>query len=140
MRPPRQIGDYAQLDQLRFDPVFVTLKFVRWAFYMYIAIQVKQFVESRVFRDKPHNLEDPQAAAHAAELAIENAARESRCASFLPSEEFTGARRGFVFKAGPKGLGYYRDQPGGMSMPNSLVNPSLHDLLKYKAGLDSLDR
>ena len=31
--------------------------------------------------------------------------------AFMPSDTFAGPRAGFVFKAGPKGVGYYRDDP-----------------------------
>lgn len=30
---------------------------------------------------------------------------------FIPSGKFTGRKRGFVFKLGPEGVGYYRDSP-----------------------------
>ena len=34
-------------------------------------------------------------------------------ARFVPSAAFTGAAEGYVFKMGPKGLGYYQDiMPG----------------------------
>ena len=36
--------------------------------------------------------------------------------AFLPSARFQGARSGYIFKAGPEGVGYYRDaqpQQGG---------------------------
>ena len=32
-------------------------------------------------------------------------------ADFQPAKKFAGAKKGFVFKKGPKGLGYYLDRP-----------------------------
>jgi hypothetical protein len=32
-------------------------------------------------------------------------------AAFVSSESFTGAKRGYVFKLGPSGVGYYTDEP-----------------------------
>ena len=34
---------------------------------------------------------------------------------FVPSATFTGAAVGYVFKMGPKGLGYYQDTASGMA-------------------------
>ncbi len=38
---------------------------------------------------------------------------QSLSGPFVPSAAFTGAAEGYVFKMGPKGLGYYQDiMPG----------------------------
>ena len=48
-------------------------------------------------------------AAAAAFIAADAAAASKPTADFVPSSTFTGARPGFVFKAGPRGVGFYRD-------------------------------
>lgn len=40
---------------------------------------------------------------------------------FIPRETFYGARDGFVFRLGSKGLGYYADRDP-LSPPRSLAN------------------
>ena len=39
------------------------------------------------------------------------AAKSPSNASFMASSKFSGSKKGFVFKKGPQGLGYYKDQP-----------------------------
>uniref|UniRef100_A0A7S2C849 ZNF380 coiled-coil domain-containing protein n=1 Tax=Haptolina brevifila TaxID=156173 RepID=A0A7S2C849_9EUKA len=58
----------------------------------------------------------PMAAAAAAPPAAQPAApsvAHTATSSFMPAGMFAGPRPGFVFKAGPMGLGYYRDGQGG---------------------------
>lgn len=38
---------------------------------------------------------------------------------FVPSAGFVGARAGYAFKMGPKGLGYYLDGPASTSAPGA---------------------
>ena len=39
------------------------------------------------------------------------AAKSPFNASFMASSKFSGSKKGFVFKKGPQGVGYYKDQP-----------------------------
>lgn len=49
------------------------------------------------------------ASAASAAGALAASSAESPTAYFLPTEGFTGARRGYVFRAGDEGVGYYLD-------------------------------
>lgn len=62
----------------------------------------------------------PQAETDAAAASCVTAASSSACGaagdgvedgSFCAAAKFEGSRPGFVFKAGPRGLGYYADEP-----------------------------
>ena len=50
--------------------------------------------------------------------ALSSAARASE---FIPSRQFTGARSGYVFKNGAKGVGYYLDRGVGTSYDNAIA-------------------
>ena len=52
-------------------------------------------------------------------LRREASARDAT--DYAATPKWTGSRRGFVFKHGPKGLGYYRDT--AMLLPNGLPAP-----------------
>merc|ERR1712194_677621 len=75
--------------------------------------------------------EDPYAAmtaaheAEAAEMAGDGEIKEEdggvKGATFDPSPSFTGARPGWCFKMGPRGLGYYRDKVQDIKMEKTTV-------------------
>ena len=50
-------------------------------------------------------------------------------ASFIPAAAFSGRRRGFVFKRGPEGIGYYRDA-------GSTANAIANEEETYRAALN----
>ena len=46
---------------------------------------------------------------------------------FVPSAGFVGARSGYAFKMGPKGLGYYLDAPSPAAASGALTSQSAAD-------------
>jgi len=46
--------------------------------------------------------------------------KEEPVAEFVSAQSFAGSRRGYVFKAGPSGLGYYRDRVNTSSVPQNM--------------------
>lgn len=67
--------------------------------------------------------ERPTATAVASVPAVTSAATT---AAFIPSTTFSGARSGYVFKAGPSGVGYYIDK-GPMATPSDTgIGPAIN--------------
>lgn len=60
-----------------------------------------------------------QAPARAAAAAPAPAAPQAAVGAFIAAAAFTGARPGYVFKSGDKGLGYYQDSTGAGLAPAS---------------------
>jgi hypothetical protein len=46
--------------------------------------------------------------------------KEEPVAEFVSAKSFDGSRPGYVFKAGPSGLGYYRDRENTSSIPQNM--------------------
>jgi hypothetical protein len=54
-------------------------------------------------------------------------------AEFVSAKSFAGSRRGYVFKAGPSGLGYYRDRENTSSIPQNMKETKSDEKLEDQA-------
>ena len=62
-----------------------------------------------VDKNAPRSKKSSAAETPAKKSSVFSVPREQ--ADFQPAKKFAGAKKGFVFKTGPKGLGYYLDRP-----------------------------
>jgi hypothetical protein len=76
--------------------------------------------------------------------ATSSKATEGACSTFVPAKRFDGSRKGYVFKDGPKGLGYYVDvKPVHNSAPppaGSVVNKAWTFVEKVLEMVDEMSK
>jgi hypothetical protein len=81
----------------------------------------------------PQNMKETKSDEKLEDQALPKPVKKEPVAEFVSAKTFAGSRRGYVFKAGPSGLGYYRDRENTSSIPQNMKETKSDEKLEDQA-------